>query len=165
MIPRTLVPVGARMSAEDGVTTRRRPTTLDERTLVPSALPLVQLDGRTTIPNNLPLDSIAMRVVVPRDINVEAVQRVEESHLPPQPTEMDERISIPVGVAPPEEVRPLGPVSEDLDDPDLFQTGEAAFLPPEWRRQQAQEHPKTGKAARAVDVGGLRQETFLSRVL
>jgi len=78
MIPRTLVPVGARMSAEDGVTTRRRPTTLDERTLVPSALPLVQLDGRTTIPNNLPLDSIATRVVVPRDINVEAVQRVEE---------------------------------------------------------------------------------------
>ena len=93
MIPRTLVPVGARMSAEDAVTTRRRPTTLDERTLVPSALPVVQLDGRTTIPSNLPLDSIATRVVVPRDVNVEAVQRVEESHLPPQPTEMDERMS------------------------------------------------------------------------
>jgi TonB family protein len=133
MIPRTLVPVGARMSAEDGVTTRRRPTTLDERTLVPSALPIVQLDGRTTIPNNLPLDSIATRVVVPRDINVEAVQRVEESHLPPQPTEMDERISIPVGVAPPEEFQPLGPISEDLVERDLFQSGEAAFLPPEWR--------------------------------
>src|SRR5260221_9176469 len=139
MIPRPLVPVGAGMSEEDGVTTRRRPTTLDERTLVPSALPLVQLDGRTTIPNNLPLDSIAMRVVVPRDINVEAVQRVEESHLPPQPTEMDERISIPVGVAPPEEFRPLGPISEDLVEPDLFQTGEAAFLPPEWRGKQPQE--------------------------
>jgi TonB family protein len=133
MIPRTLVPVGARMSAEDGITTRRRPTTLDERTLVPSALPVVQLDGRTTIPSNLPLDSIAMRVVVPRDVNVEAVQRVEESHLPPQPTEMDERITIPVGVAPPEEFSPLGPISEDLVEPDLFQSGEAAFLPPEWR--------------------------------
>ena len=133
MIPRTLVPVGARMSAEDGVTTRRRPTTLDERTLVPSALPIVQLDGRTTIPSNLPLDSIATRVVVPRDVNVEAVQRVEESHLPPQPTEMDERISIPVGVAPPEEFQPLGPISEELVERDLFQTGEAAFLPPEWR--------------------------------
>jgi TonB family protein len=121
------------MSAEDAVTTRRRPTTLDERTLVPSALPVVQLDGRTTIPNNLPLESIATRVVVPRDVNVEAVQRVEESHLPPQPTEMDARITIPVGVAAPEEFTPLGPISEDLVEPDLFQSGEAAFLPPEWR--------------------------------
>jgi TonB family protein len=133
MIPRTLVPVGARMSAEDAVTTRRRPTTLDERTLVPSALPLVQLDGRTTIPSNLPLDSIATRVVVPRDVNVEAVQREEVSHLPPQPTEMDERITIPVGAAPPEEFAPLPPISEDLVEPDIFQSGEAAFLPPEWR--------------------------------
>ena len=90
MIPRTLVPVGARLSAEDVATTRRRPTTLDERTLVPSGMPLVQLDGRSTIPSNLPLDSIAARVVVPRDVNVEAVQREEVSHLPPQPTEMDE---------------------------------------------------------------------------
>lgn len=133
MIPRTLVPVGARMSAENVGTTRRRPTTLDERTLVPSGMPLIQLDGRTTIPNNLPLDSIATRVVVPRDVNVEAVQKQEESHLPPQPTEMDERITIPVGAAAPEEFSPLPPISEDLVEPDIFQSGEAAFLPPEWR--------------------------------
>ena len=133
MIPRTLVPVGARLPAEDVATTRRRPTTLDERTLVPSGMPLVQLDGRTTIPSNLPLDSIATRVVVPRDVNVEAVQREEESHLPPQPTEMDERISIPVGAAAPQEFSPLPPISEDLVEPDIFQSGEAAFLPPEWR--------------------------------
>ena len=133
MIPRTLVPVGARLSAEDVATTRRRPTTLDERTLVPSGMPLVQLDGRTTIPSNLPLDSIATRVVVPRDVNVEAVQREEVSHLPPQPTEMDERISIPVGAAAPQEFSPLPPISEDLVEPDIFQSGEAAFLPPEWR--------------------------------
>ncbi|HTB92943.1 MAG TPA: TonB C-terminal domain-containing protein [Candidatus Sulfotelmatobacter sp.] len=133
MIPRTLVPVGARMSAENGATTRRRPTTLDERTLVPSGMPLVPLDGRSTIPSNLPLDSIATRVVVPRDVNVEAVQREEVSHLPPQPTEMDERISIPVGAAAPEDLGPLGPISEDLVEPDIFQSGEAAFLPPEWR--------------------------------
>jgi len=139
MIPRTLVPVGARLPAEDVATTRRRPTTLDERTLVPSGMPLVQLDGRTTIPSNLPLDSIATRVVVPRDVNVEAVQREEVSHLPPQPTEMDERISIPVGVAPPQEFSPLPPISEDLVEPDLFQTGEAAFLPPEWRGKQTPE--------------------------
>ena len=133
MIPRTLVPVGARMSAEDAGTTRRRPTTLDERTLVPSGMPLIQLDGRTAIPNNLPLDSIATRVVVPRDVNVEAVQKQEESHLPPQPTEMDERITFPVGAAAPEEFAPLGPISEDLVEPNIIQTGEVAFLPPEGR--------------------------------
>src|SRR5258706_4730602 len=137
MIPRTLVPVGARLSADGVATTRRRPTTLDERTLVPSGMPLVQLDGRTTIPSNLPLDSIATRVVVPRDVNVEAVQREEVSHLPPQPTEMDERISIPVGAAAPEEFSPLPPISEDLVEPDIFQSGEAAFLPPEWRAKQS----------------------------
>jgi len=133
MIPRTLVPVGARLPAEDVPTTRRRPTTLDERTLVPSGMPLVQLDGRTTIPSNLPLDSIATRVVVPRDVNVEAVQREEVSHLPPQPTEMDERITIPVGAAAPEEFSPLPPISEDLVEPDIFQSGEVSFLPPEGR--------------------------------
>jgi TonB family protein len=165
MIPRTLVPVGARMSAEDGVTTRRRPTTLDERTLVPSALPLVQLDGRTTIPNNLPLDSIATRVVVPRDVNVEAVQRVDESHLPPQPTEMDERITIPVGVAPPEEFRPLGPISEDLVEPDLFQSGEAAFLPPEWRGKQTPEDRITAIASVVFHIVLLALILFLPRFL
>src|SRR5260370_26030651 len=141
MIPRTLVPEGARLPAEAVASTRRRPTTLDERTLVPSGMPLVHLDGRTTIPSNLPLDSIAARVVVPGDVNVEAVQREEQSHLPPQPTEMDERISIPVGAAAPEEFAPLGPISEDLVEPDIFQSGEAAFLPPEWRGQPTTPDP------------------------
>jgi TonB family protein len=165
MIPRILVPVGARMSAEDGVTTRRRPTTLDERTLVPSALPVVQLDGRTTIPNNLPLDSIATRVVVPRDVNVEALQKQEESHLPPQPTEMDERITIPVGVVPPEEFRPLGPISEDLVEPDLFQTGEAAFLPPEWRGKATPEDRITAVASVVFHIILLVLILFLPNLL
>jgi TonB family protein len=147
MIPRTLVPVGARLPAEAVATTRRRPTTLDERTLVPSGMPLVQLDGRTTIPSNLPLDSIAARVVVPRDVNVEAVQREEQSHLPPQPTEMDERITVPVGAAPPEEFSPLPPISEDLVEPDIFQSGEAAFLPPEWRGKPTTEDRVTAVAS------------------
>jgi len=153
------------MSAEDGVTTRRRPTTLDERTLVPSALPIVQLDGRTTIPNNLPLDSIATRVVVPRDVNVEAVQRQEESHLPPQPTEMDERITIPVGVAPPEEFAPLPPISEDLVEPDIFQSGEAAFLPPEWRGKATPEDRVTAIASVVFHIVLLALILFLPRFL
>ena len=54
MIPRILVPVDARPPAQNGVepTTRRRPTSLDERTLVPAMLPIVVLDGRSTIPAN-----------------------------------------------------------------------------------------------------------------
>jgi TonB family protein len=46
---------------------------------------------------------------------------------------MDARITIPAGVSAPDEFTPLGPISEDLVEPDLFQSGEAAFLPPEWR--------------------------------
>ena len=86
MIPRILVPNGARLSDEDiAASTRRRPSTLDERTLVPSSLPMVKLDGKSNIPTNLPLDSIATRVVVPRDVNdpgwaptVEACTRIAE---------------------------------------------------------------------------------------
>jgi outer membrane biosynthesis protein TonB len=129
MIPRTLVPKGARPPAADVATTRRRASTLDERTLVPSTLPIVPLDGHSSIPTNLPLEAIATRVVVPRDINVEAVQRPDESTLPVQPTEMDERITIPHGVAPPEELPEHLPVSEDLVQPDIIQTGELSFLP------------------------------------
>lgn len=131
MIPRTLVPIGARLPAEDVASTRRRPSTLVERTLVPSNLPIVRLDGQSAIPTNLPLESIATRVVVPRDVNVEAVQHVEESHLPPQPTEMDERVTVPQGAMPPEELPPLPPVSEELVEPDILQGGEVAFLTPE----------------------------------
>ena len=137
MIPRILVPEGARPPQGEITSTRRRPSALDERTLVPSTLPIVPLDGHSTIPANLPLEAIATRMVVPRDINVEAVQRPDESTLPPQPTEMDERITIPQGVAPPEELPEyLPPVSEDLVEPNIIQTGEVSFLPPT-RAQQS----------------------------
>jgi len=140
------------MSAEVAPTTRRRPTSMDERTLVPSEMPLTPLDGRSTIPSNLPLESIATRVVVPRDLNVEAVQRRDESTLPAQPTEMDERISIPVGVAPPQDFAPLPPISEDLVEPDIFQSGEAAFLPPEWRGKATPEDRVTTVASVVVHI-------------
>jgi TonB family protein len=131
MIPRILVPKGARPPAIDAPSTRRRPSTLDERTLVPSTLPIVALDGHTTIPTNLPLDSIAARVVVPRDVNVELVQKRDDSTLPLQPTDLDERITIPQGAIPPQELPELPPISEELVEPNIIQTGEAAFLSPE----------------------------------
>jgi TonB family protein len=152
MIPRTLIPEGARPPAADVPTTRRRPTSLDERTLVPSTLPIVTLDGHSTIPSNLPLESIATRVVVPRDINVEAVQRPDNSNLPPQPTEMDERISIPQGVAAPEELPAMLPVSEDLVEPDIMQTGEVSFLPPERVTQKTPKEMATTVSSVAFHV-------------
>lgn len=131
MIPRILVPTDARGPALDTTSQRRRPSTLDERTLVPSSLPLVPLDGQTTIPTNLPLEAIASRMVVPRDVNYDTVEREERSELPAQPTEMDERITIPQGVAPPEILPAVLTVSEDLVEPDIMKTGEVSFLPPE----------------------------------
>ena len=129
MIPRTLVPLGSRLpAAEETRTQRRRPTTLDERTLVPAMLPIVPLDGKSNIPRSLPLESIAARVVVPRDVNQEAYS-VEENHsIPIQPTDMDERIAVPQGAAPPERTDgPLIPPG-DLVDLDVFMTGEVNLL-------------------------------------
>ena len=136
MIPRTLVPRGARPPAADQPTTRRRPTSLDERTLVPATLPIVPLDGHSTIPANLPLEAIATRVVVPRDVNVEVVQKPDDSLLPAQPTDMDERITVPQGAAPPEVLPEPVTVSEDLVQPDIIQTGELSFLPSEQQQKR-----------------------------
>lgn len=138
MIPRILVPQGARLSDEDVATsTRRRPSTLDERTLVPATVPIFKLDGKSNIPTNLPLDSIATRVVVPRDVNVEAVQREDESNLPVQPTEMDERMTVPHGAVLPEEMPAHFEVPEGLVEPDIMSTGEVTLLPPEGRDERS----------------------------
>jgi outer membrane biosynthesis protein TonB len=128
MIPRLLVPHGAKPPSADTPTTRRRPSTLDERTLVPAMLPIVPLDGHSTIPSSFPLESIAARVVVPRDVKREDFVVEEKSHLPLQPTDLDERITVPQGAAPPEIIAPLENVPSDLVDADIFMTGEANLL-------------------------------------
>jgi TonB family protein len=132
MIPRILVPPGARLSEEDVIaSSRRRPSSLDERTLVPAGQANTPLETKSTIPSNLPLDSIAARVVVPRDVNVEKVQAPDTSNLPAQPTDMDERVTIPQGAALPEEMPAHFEVPEDLVAPDIMSTGEVSLLPPE----------------------------------
>jgi len=137
MIPRILVPKDARPTAAlDVPTQRRRPTTMDERTLVPGMLPIVQLDGHSTIPTNLPLESIATRVVVPRDVNREAYNVIEDHSTPVQPTDMDERIVLPVGAAAPEMSSYPLHVPEDLVDPDIFSTGEVQLIAPEQGEKQ-----------------------------
>ncbi len=137
MISRILVPIDARpTTALDVPTQRRRPTTMDERTLVPAMLPIVQLDGHSTIPTNLPLESIATRVVVPRDVNREAYNVTEDHSTPVQPTDMDERIVLPAGsVALEMSTYPLH-VPEDLVDPDIFSTGEVQLIVPEQVEKQ-----------------------------
>jgi TonB family protein len=104
---------------------------LDERTLVPAGQANTPLETKTTIPANLPLESIAARMVVPRDVNVEKVQTPDTSNLPVQPTDMDERVTIPQGAALPEEMPAHFEVPEDLVAPDLMSTGEVSLLPPE----------------------------------
>jgi len=138
MIPRFLVPLGARPPAgADAATQRRRPTTMDERTLVQAMLPIVPLNGQSTIPTNLPLESIAARVVVPRDISREAYGVKEDDSAPLQPTDLDERITVPVGAAPPSVIEPMTlPPPEDLVDPDIFMTGEVHLSVPEQKEQK-----------------------------
>jgi hypothetical protein len=97
---------------------------MDERTLVPGMLPIVELNGRTTIPSNLPLESIAARVVVPRDVKAEALNVVEDTNTPLQPSELDERITVPQGAAPPVTTLHLENIPTDLVESDVFLTGE-----------------------------------------
>lgn len=139
MIARFLVPMGARPPAKsDAVTQRRRPTTMDERTLVPSMLPIVPLNGQSTIPSNLPLESIARRVVVPRDVNREAYGVEEDLSVPLQPTDLDARITVPVGATPPAVIAPMSlPPPEDLVGPDIFTTGEVHLAVPEQKEESA----------------------------
>ena len=132
MIDRTLVPMDARLpaTAELGASTRRRPTTMDERTLVPAMLPIVTLNGHSSIPSNLPLESIAARVVVPRDINREAYSVVEDVSVPLQVTEMDQRVTVPQGSEPPQPGAVLPMIDTELVDPDVFMTGEVHLIAP-----------------------------------
>ncbi len=150
MISRILVPIDARPTAAlDAPTQRRRPTTMDERTLMPGMLPIVPLNGHSTIPTNLPLESIAARVVVPRDVNREAYGVTEDHSTPVQPTDIDSRIVLPAGAAPPEmSAHPLY-VPEDLVGADIFMTGEVQLIVPE----QTEEKTKWQLITRFSSVG------------
>ena len=129
MIPRLLVPMNARPPAADAPTTRRRPSTLDQRTLVPAMLPIIPLDGRTNIPSSLPLESISARTVVPRGIKREDFAIEEPSNLPLQPTDMDERVTVPQGAAPPEIIAPSENIlPAEIVEPDIFLTGQVNLL-------------------------------------
>jgi outer membrane biosynthesis protein TonB len=149
MIPRFLVPFNARPPAVDAPSTRRRPSTLDERTLVPAMLPIVPLDGHTNIPSSLPLEAIAARTVVPRGIKREDFAVEEPSHLPLQPTDMDERVTVPQGASPPEIIAPSENIlPAEIVDPDIFMTGEVNLL----TRERTDERAKSDLARNISSV-------------
>lgn len=129
MIPRTLVPPDAKPRAsEGGAPVRRRPSSLDERTLIPPALPVVPLDGRTSIPASLPLDSIAARVIVPRDIKWEAIPREERAEAPLLPTDMDIRVTVPPDAKAPEVLEPGPALPSEIVEPDIVTSGEIHLM-------------------------------------
>ncbi|HSC45839.1 MAG TPA: TonB C-terminal domain-containing protein [Candidatus Acidoferrum sp.] len=142
MIPRSLVPFDARPSSLEP-SARRRPSTLDDRTLVPAGLAPTPLETKSNIPSNLPLESIAERFVVPRDVSPEAYSAPEISTLPPQPSDLDERTVVPLGAASPEFLPPPAPTSDELVEKDIFLTGEVNFLAnEEVREKQARKNLK-----------------------
>jgi hypothetical protein len=92
-------------------------------------LPIVPLDGRTNIPSSLPLESISARTVVPRGLKREDFVLEEPSTLPLQPTDMDERVTVPQGAAPPEIIAPSENIlPAEIVDPDIFLTGQVNLL-------------------------------------
>jgi len=101
-------------------------------------LPIVPLDGRTNIPSSLPLESIAARTVVPRGIRREDFAFEEPSHLPLQPTDLDERVTVPQGAAPPEIIAPSENIlPAEIVEPDIFMTGEVNLLTKERTDERA----------------------------
>jgi outer membrane biosynthesis protein TonB len=149
MIPRLLVPFDARPPAADAPTTRRRPSTLDARTLVPAMLPIVPLDGQSKIPSSLPLESIAARTVVPRGIRREDFAVEEPSTLPLQPTDMDERVTVPQGASPAEIIAPSENIlPAEIVEPDIFMTGEVNLL----TRERTEERAKSDVARNISSV-------------
>ena len=134
MIPRTLVPSDARLPAPGSAPeVPGRPTAMDERTLVPTGMPLLPLDGRTNIPASLPLGSISERTLVPRDIDFERIPAPmrDAGGGPPAflpRTEMDARIAVPTGLVNVPVLQPVTHVPDDLVHPDVFLTGEVHLL-------------------------------------
>jgi hypothetical protein len=85
----------------------------------------------------LPLETIATRGVVPRDVNRAAYNVTEDQSMPLQPTDMDERIAVPLGASPPETIESPLNLHTDLVDPDIFITGEVHLAAPEEKEGKA----------------------------
>jgi len=131
MIPRILVPLGARPPASVEEPAKRLSSLLDARTVVPADLPVAPLGARSSIPAHLPLDVLAVRLLVPRDLPIKPLEvssRIPQ-HVPL--TVLDSRIAVPKDAKPapvlvsPSQRRVFLP---DLIEPDVLTTGEVNLL-------------------------------------
>lgn len=133
MIPRLLVPMNlAPVAAEaEPSASKRRPTLLDERMVIPALLPIVILDGHSKIPSHVPLGVLGERMLVPREAVAGPLELPVDAHSFP-PSEMDERMAVPSDAHPAQfavgEAIPVEQL-EELLQPDVFTTGEVHFLP------------------------------------
>ncbi len=140
MIPRILVPRDVRPVSEAPLklAPQRTSSTLDERTLVPSDLPVRPLDGHSSIPSHVPLDVLTPRTLVPRNLPVKPLEdgTALPSYLPLQV--LDSRVVVPRSVDPVSDAPmetgifshpgPMPPEFADVLEPDLFTTGEVNLL-------------------------------------
>jgi TonB family protein len=153
MISRILVPKDARPAppAPDAVP-RRLSSQLDERSLVPTDLPHVELSGRSEIPAYLRLDVLGDRTVVPRDMPLTPLDATSSTPSYVPLSILDSRVAVPKDAHAGELIaKPL--VSEydlpDVIDPDVLTTGEVHLMA----------HPVEEKTAawnavaRAVSIG------------
>jgi len=126
MIPRTLVPPDARPTTL--IATPGRTTALDERTLIQGYMMAGPLEEKTQIPAGLPLESISARVVVPRDAKILPIPKREPSDAPSPTSTLDERIAVPIGAVPPENILDAFTRPTDLVEGDVFTTGVVQLL-------------------------------------
>lgn len=131
MIQRILVPISlSPASTEDPGKPRRTSTPLDSRMLVPGDMPSGPLQEKSAIPTHVPLEVLGKRLLVPRDLPVTPLERPSAPATRFPPTTLDERIAVPPDARPPEPIirRPSPERLADLVDPDVFTTGEVHLL-------------------------------------
>lgn len=133
MIPRLLVPEKlSPVPADAGPAKPRRVSTLlDERTVIPATLPVVQLDGRSTIPAHVPLEVLGERILIPREAMAGTLELPQDAAYVPS-SDLDERFAIPLDAKPAQLVADQPIRVEELEDflePDVLTTGKVNLLP------------------------------------
>jgi hypothetical protein len=132
MIRRILVPKDARpLASESHAPPRRMTSELDERTLVPSNLPHIELDGHSSIPAYLPLGVLGTRTVVPRDMPSTPLDAVSKTPDYVPLTILDSRVAVPKDAHSSKlEPKQLVAIQDlpDVLDPDVLTTGEVNLM-------------------------------------
>jgi TonB family protein len=132
MIARTLVPPDTKpLSVSRHGAGARQYTELDARKLIPAGLSVGPLEERSNIPSYMPLDVLAARQLVPRDLPVKPLDTSRKLS-PYIPLEvLAPSIAVPKDAKPPEispQARRTNPALSDVLEPDVLTTGEVNLL-------------------------------------